>query len=595
MANFHPFVVPFVLGTIALFVICGYKFVRWIKQFDRKQQALIKKNIFSTRIFPALKEMFCECLLHLRISKKNWRLGYMHRSIAFGWFLLIVVGAIESRIGIKGPFHFWCAIFYRFFHQNMPANGTEMFFTQLMDLLLLYVLSGLFLALVKKIHSRVLGMQRTTKHTTMDIIAKISLWAIFPLRLLSESVTARLYANGGFLTQSLGDLFSRPVADALELPLWSLYSIALCVFFLMLPFTRYMHIFAEVFLIYFRKLGLRDSVKMTGYTKYELSACSRCGMCIDRCPLYNTLDINDVQSVYLLRNLRNLEHHQDILAAGKNCLMCHQCAEDCPVDIDLMSIRRISRDKGDTDMADNYRYLDQVKGFNAIGRVAYFGGCMTQLTPTISQAMITIFEAAGVKYWYLDGDRAICCGRPLMQQGFNKQAADLRRKLTDLINSCHATALVTSCPICYNTFKHEYHLNIPIYHHTEYLDILIKSGKLSVKQGDTTFTFHDPCDLGRGCGIYQQPREVLKAVGQLKRIDKEKEDSVCCGMNLGNTVLSLDQQTKLRDKSLQILTEPNPDVVVTACPMCKKAFKHGTEANVKDIAEVVAGSILNDE
>ena len=218
MANFHPFVVPFVFGALALFVICGYKYVRWIKQFDRKQQKLIKKNMFSTRIFPAIKEMFNECLLHLRITKKNWRLGYMHRSIAFGWFLLIVVGAIESRIGIKGPFHFWCAIFYRFFHHNPPVNGTEMFFTQLMDLILLYVLSGIFLAFVKKVHSRFLGMKRATKHTLMDTTAKVALWAIFPLRLLSETATARLYGNGGFLTQTLGDLFSRPVAEFLELP-----------------------------------------------------------------------------------------------------------------------------------------------------------------------------------------------------------------------------------------------------------------------------------------------------------------------------------------------------------------------------------------
>ena len=182
-----------------------------------------------------------------------------------------------------------------------------------------------------------------------------------------------------------------------------------------------------------------------------------------------------------------------------------------------------------------------------------------------------------------------------MQQGFNKQAADLRRKVSELITASHPTALITSCPICYNTFKHEYNLPIPVYHHTEYIDMLIKSGKLSVTQSDTSFTYHDPCDLGRGCGIYKQPREVLKAVGQLKKISAEKENSVCCGMNLGNTVLSLDQQTQLRNKALEILTEPNPDVVVTACPMCKKAFKHGTDANVKDIAEVVAEAIKNDE
>ncbi len=593
MANFHPFVLPFVFGTIALLCICAYKYVRWIKQFDDDQKRIIRKNIFSTKILPAIWEMFCECLLHLRITKKNWRLGYMHRSIAFGWFLLIVVGAVESRIGIEGPFHFWCAIFYRFFHHNPPANSTEFFFTQLMDLLLLYVLSGLFLAVLKKIHSRFLGMKKTTKHTTMDIVVKISLWAIFPLRLLSESVTARLYGNGGFMTQALGDLFSRNVANALELPLWSLYSIALCVFFLMFPFTRYMHIFTEVFLIYFRKLGVREGEKMTGYTKFELSACSRCGMCIDGCPLYNQLDINDVQSVYLLRNLRNLEHKMDLEKAAKNCLMCHRCAEDCPVDIDLMNIRRISRDKGSLDASGNYGYLENVSGFNAIGRVVYFGGCMSQLTPTITSAMKTIFDAAGQKYWHIDEDRSICCGRPLLQQGFNKQAADLIRKNTDLIVESHATALVTSCPICYHSFKDEYKLPIPVYHHTEYIDMLIKSGRLPVSKSETTYTYHDPCELGRGSKIYKQPRNVLNAIGELKKISQEKENGLCCGMNLGNTVLTLQQQTKLRDAALEVLSEPNPDVVVTACPMCKKAFKHGTDANVKDIAEVVAENLKN--
>ncbi len=593
MANFHPFVLPFVFGTIALLCICAYKYVRWIKQFDDDQKRIIRKNIFSTKILPAIWEMFCECLLHLRITKKNWRLGYMHRSIAFGWFLLIVVGAVESRIGIEGPFHFWCAIFYRFFHHNPPANSTEFFFTQLMDLLLLYVLSGLFLAVLKKIHSRFLGMKKTTKHTTMDIVVKISLWAIFPLRLLSESVTARLYGNGGFMTQALGDLFSRNVANALELPLWSLYSIALCVFFLMFPFTRYMHIFTEVFLIYFRKLGVREGEKMTGYTKFELSACSRCGMCIDGCPLYNQLDINDVQSVYLLRNLRNLEHKMDLEKAAKNCLMCHRCAEDCPVDIDLMNIRRISRDKGSLDTSGNYGYLENVSGFNAIGRVVYFGGCMSQLTPTITSAMKTIFDAAGQKYWHIDEDRSICCGRPLLQQGFNKQAADLIRKNTDLIVESHATALVTSCPICYHSFKDEYKLPIPVYHHTEYIDMLIKSGRLPVSKSEKTYTYHDPCELGRGSKIYKQPRNVLNAIGELKKISQEKENGLCCGMNLGNTVLTLQQQTKLRDAALEVLSEPNPDVVVTACPMCKKAFKHGTDANVKDIAEVVAENLKN--
>lgn len=593
MENFSPFVLPFVLGSIALLIICLYKYVRWIRQFDRLQRKTLLKNLFSVKFLPAIWEMFRECLLHIRISKKNRRLGYMHRSIAFGWFLLIVVGAVEGRMGTRGGFHYWVSVFYRYFHQAPPDTHTAWALTQLMDLLLLYVLSGITLALVKKIHSQLLGMRRATKHTVMDQTIRYSLWGIFPLRLLSESVSACLHHNGGFLTQTIGDLFSANAATFLEMPLWTLYSIDLGVFFVLLPFSRYMHIFTEIFLIYFRKVGLREHTKMTGFTKFELSSCSRCGMCIDVCPLYKDLGVTDVQSVYLLRNLRNLEHHKDIVAAGKNCLICHRCSEECPVNIDLMNIRRISRDKGELDIQNSYKYLQKVKSFNAIGRVAYFGGCMSHLTPGITESMQTIFKTVGQNYWYMDEDKSICCGRPLLQQGFNNQAAELRRKNTELIINSGAKTLITSCPICYTAFKNEYKLSIPVLHHTEYLNLLIEAGKLKVLKGGLKVTYHDPCELGRGCGIYQEPRNVLSAVADLLRTEHEKEDSLCCGMNLGNTVISLEQQSTIRDTALDNLTAPNPDVIATACPMCKRAFLHGTGARVKDIAEIVVDNLEN--
>ena len=160
-----------------------------------------------------------------------------------------------------------------------------------------------------------------------------------------------------------------------------------------------------------------------------------------------------------------------------------------------------------------------------------------------------------------------------------------------IINS-GAQALITSCPICYNAFKNEYQLPIPVYHHTEYINGMIKAGKLKVKKSDLKVTYHDPCELGRGCGIYKEPRNILKAVATLLKTKNEKEKSLCCGMNLGNTVITLEQQTTIRNAALDNLTAPNPDIIVTACPMCKRAFQHGgTEANVLDIAEVVARQI----
>ena len=97
---FSVFVLPFVLGVVLLLFFSIVKYWRWIHSFDKLQRAIIRKNIWTWRFLPAIWEAFREGLLHWRITKKNVLLGYMHRSLAFGWFLLIVVGAVQSRLDI---------------------------------------------------------------------------------------------------------------------------------------------------------------------------------------------------------------------------------------------------------------------------------------------------------------------------------------------------------------------------------------------------------------------------------------------------------------------------------------------------------------
>jgi len=458
------------------------------------------------------------------------------------------------------------------------------------------VLSGLLLAMFKKVWSRPMGMKRTTRHTMMDRAAKMALWCIFPFRLLSEGVTSALYGNGGFLVAAFGRLLNTMgLADPVfEYTCWMLYSLSLGLFFSLMPFSRYMHIFTEIFLIYFRQLGVRDCDKKTGYTMFELSACSRCGICIDACPLNKELNITNVQGVYMLQTVRNLELQRFAEPIAENCLMCDRCVADCPVNIDLSKVRRQVRirNKAGIDTKEGYGYLKNVQPFNAIGRVVYFGGCMSHLTPGIGKAMETIFNAVGQLYWYMDKEQSICCGRPLLQQGFEQQATELRRKNTDLIIGSKATMLITSCPICYQSFKKEYNLSIPVMHHTEYLDMLIKSGKLTLRKDDRKVSYHDPCELGRGCGIYDAPRNVLKATTTLLKTPNEREKSLCCGFNLGNPLLDLEQQTKIRNAARDNLMSVHPDTMVTACPMCKKAFTHADDVPVMDIAEIVAANLL---
>ena len=111
---FSPFVIPFCIGTVLLFAICIWKYIRWYRGFDRLQRAIIRKNILSWRFLPAIWEIIMEALLHRRIFKRNLVLGYMHASIAFGWFLLIVVGFIETHLTPASSHPFWLAIFSGF-------------------------------------------------------------------------------------------------------------------------------------------------------------------------------------------------------------------------------------------------------------------------------------------------------------------------------------------------------------------------------------------------------------------------------------------------------------------------------------------------
>src|SRR5574344_2495996 len=98
MDSFAFYVLPFCIGVVLLLGFSVLKYYRWIRSFDKLQRAVVRKNIFTWKFLPAIWEAFREGLLHWRITRKNFLLGYMHLSLAFGWLLLIVVGAVQAHL-----------------------------------------------------------------------------------------------------------------------------------------------------------------------------------------------------------------------------------------------------------------------------------------------------------------------------------------------------------------------------------------------------------------------------------------------------------------------------------------------------------------
>lgn len=584
--NYHPFVIPLCLGVIILFTTLAYKYLYWIFTLNKSDKFKILKGIFSVNIFKACKKVVLECLIHRKVWRVNPLLGYMHMTFALGWLLLIIGGTIESKIHSHKPFNApYEPVFFKFFNHNISQYAWAKEFQFVMDFLLLFILSGLTLALIKRIYSRLFGMKKTTKLRIGDRLAMTTLWFIFPLRFCAESITSGLYHNGGFLTDNAGKIFTAFLSphsmQSMYFVAWWAYSSVLCIFFIALPYSRYMHIFTEAVLIFLQNFGIKNCKVFNSFSAVEVYSCSRCGICIDKCQLLTSARIKDTQSVYFLYDVRANTVRESI---AYNCLLCGRCQEFCPVGINLNNIRISKR----IDFSLGYRNFDYIEEkVERTAPVIYFAGCMTHLTPSIKHSMEAIFHSSETDYIFLDKDGTICCGRPLMMAGEILKAHKLVEKNRKLIKDSGAITLVTSCPICLTVFKEDYLLNIEVLHHSQFILRLEQEGRIHLNKSELKAVYHDPCELGRGCNVYKEPRQLLKKLVELQSIKNEAEYGLCCGSSIGGLQLSSVQKDHIRIDTLAALQKPEHDLIITACPLCKKTLSKGADSDVRDIAEVV--------
>jgi Fe-S oxidoreductase len=526
----------------------------------------------------------------------------MHTSLAFGWFMLILIGNVESVYYSGRLFKpIYVSVFWRFFDPgpSFPQAVYQPGFAFWMDFFLLLVLSGLVLAIVKRFRSVWLGLKRTTRQRPVDRIALTALWLIFPIRLLAESATCGANGTGSFLTGTLGHLMSlnlslelssslEPCALCLEpyvLPLWWAYSSVLLVFFVCLPFTRYAHIPSEAVLIFLRKYGIRVSQESPGYTDLSIHSCSSCGICIDPCQLSDALPGRPIQSNYFIKSIR----HHEPTDVQWDCMQCGRCEKVCPVGLELMPLRQISRTE--LAMGTKSTIIGHAGRNGQSRRILYFAGCMTHLTPSIIRSMTQIFDQAGSSWQFYDSDGRACCGRPLKLAGQTEGAASIREQLQADFLASGAELLVTSCPICYRMFNEDYKLpGMKVLHHTQYILELIEWNRIRVNQNSLTAVYHEPCELGRGSGVFSEPRELMSKLYQ--KDATPVIEGLCCGGSLGSPGLDMATRRAVARGAFNELISGYPDVLITACPLCKKTLGPVSKIPVMDFAEAVARSLI---
>jgi Fe-S oxidoreductase len=219
----------------------------------------------------------------------------------------------------------------------------------------------------------------------------------------------------------------------------------------------------------------------------------------------------------------------------------------------------------------------------------------------ISRALVRLLNAAEVKFAVL-GTEESCSGDPAKRAGneflFQMQAM----QNIEVMNAYEIDKIVTACPHCFNTLRNEYPSlggNYKVFHHTEYLQLLINEGRLSVEGGEfqgKRISFHDPCYLGRGNGVYEAPRSLLQQFeNELVEMKRCKSNALCCGA--GGAQMFKESEKGDREVFVERAEEAialNPDVIATGCPFCNTMLSDGVkhfnkENNIKvlDISEII--------
>ncbi|RLB21816.1 MAG: (Fe-S)-binding protein, partial [Deltaproteobacteria bacterium] len=117
----------------------------------------------------------------------------------------------------------------------------------------------------------------------------------------------------------------------------------------------------------------------------------------------------------------------------------------------------------------------------------------------------------------------------------------------------------------------------------DFLAEKLNEGVLELAEFQGTVTYHDPCRLGRLAGIYDSPRESIKAIPgiELREMPRSRENGVCCGTSGWMNCSSCSKEIQVQ--RLSEARSTGASTLITACPKCQIHFRCAKAAFDLDI------------
>jgi len=350
-------------------------------------------------------------------------------------------------------------------------------------------------------------------------------------------------------------------------------------------------------------------------------SCSQCGYCIDECDQFYGRGWESQSprgKWYWLREyIEGREKwNQKIVDTFLVCTTCELCNLRCsaalPIEPSWMKLRGklIYEDKKMTfppfemmaasvkkegDIWAGYR-KDRTKWFpkdlwekhgpHAKSKNVYFAGCTASyVEKDIGIASVRLLDSAGVDFTYL-GEKENCCGTPMLVAGKWDVFIDIMKQNVERVKEKGADTVITSCPACDMMWRYYYPLwakkigieyKIKTKHYSEIIAEKIKKGEFKFpenKKEHVKVTFHDSCHIGRVSGIYEEPREVIKAIPNVDLVEMpfNRENAHCCGSVL-TLIKEPDVAAEVGKTRIEEAIEVGAKKIIALCPCCEFQFR----------------------
>lgn len=237
-------------------------------------------------------------------------------------------------------------------------------------------------------------------------------------------------------------------------------------------------------------------------------------------------------------------------------------------------------------------------------KVLFYTGSMYALESLVQDTLKSIARVlfkAKVDFGILENE--LDDGLYAIQLGEKGLFELLAEENIQVFNKLGVETLVTPDPHSYNAFKRYYPrigtINAEVLHITEYLERLINDGDINLKEHlNEIVTYHDPCNLGRICGIYDAPRNIIDTIKGLdfREMERSKNYSWCCGAGGGVMAAYPEIMAWVTEKRIEEVKSTGASTLITSCPWCEYSFKTYLELarlpiKVQNIVEIIGKAV----